>query len=547
MVKVIVKNRAVLEASIGDNLGRVLSKHGFLPLPCNGRGLCGQCIVRIEGKVSEPTAIEKLRGIEPPYRLACQVKILGDITVDIVRKPSLKISKHRLYIEMKHIEPIFRIIDIDRIPIEIRKPIHIDTIESIDKARALIDLLDIGFIGIIDSKCDDHGLALIDIGTTKIAFEIVDLRGRVLKEGIEINPQIGYGLDIVSRLSIAMESIEKKKELSKILRKTINDIIDRENCISLGLAAGNSAMISFLLDIPIDKLAIEPFQPFLKSIAIITTDRKRTLLALPPIAGFVGSDALADIAAIEYLKPRTPYMIIDLGTNTEIILVKNRNPLEIYVTSTPAGPAFEGYIESGSSSIIGGITKVRIERIEDNVIKFSYEGNPIGFLGSGIVSLVAELVRHKLVDKTGKFIKGFHIDNQKKFYEIAKTPEGTLLVFTQKDMREFQKALSAIRTAWILLLKKALVSIEEIEYVFLTGSFGMSIDIEDALLLRIVPPISMNKIVSIGNAVPEGLKTMALDKNHFSKIIEVAYTANHVELAKDPRFSRLWIENLALY
>ena len=107
MVKVIVKNRAVLEASIGDNLGRVLSKHGFLPLPCNGRGLCGQCIVRIEGKVSEPTAIEKLRGIEPPYRLACQVKILGDITVDIVRKPSLKISKHRLYIEMKHIEPIF--------------------------------------------------------------------------------------------------------------------------------------------------------------------------------------------------------------------------------------------------------------------------------------------------------------------------------------------------------------------------------------------------------------------------------------------------------
>ena len=294
---------------------------------------------------------------------------------------------------------------------------------------------------------------------------------------------------------------------------------------------------------PLNTLAEKPFQPYLRGPFLHFLANNIPCLVAPLISGFVGGDAFADLALAEYLKTPTPYMIIDLGTNTEVILVASRNPVEVYVTSAPAGPAFEGHITAGSIMGAGGIERIWLKGFNDRgEAVFEYRGSPTGLLGSGVVSLVAEIVRNKLVDKRGRIVKGYRVVNGIKSFAITERPRP--IVFTQIDLREFQKAMAAVKTSWKMLLDKAGCDPGDLRIVYIGGTFGSFIDPLDAMLLGLVPPIELSSIVVAGNMVLPGLKTLLFNRKHYKYMLELLPKIRHVNLAEEKDFMNKWIKNL---
>ncbi len=539
--RVIVEGYGEFVTNIGTNLGIFLASKNLLILPCNGQGLCGQCRVYVEGKVSEPTGNEILRGLKDNYRLACQVKILGDVKVRILQKPGIKFSKASLNISLKKIKPLFKIARSD----ELRNK-H-DLILLTNNLR-FMDKYFISFKNIVLAsrrELESFRILLIDLGTTKIAYQVVNDNGNVLLEDMIFNPLNIYGMDIISRLVKAYEDEKTYLSMQKTLLDKIIEIV-KNNHVIAAIVAGNSAMESILLGLPIGQLIEKPYQPYVKGPFIKLVSVKEAtipILVMPMISGFVGGDAFSNIIASEYLNTPTPYMIIDLGTNTEVVLVANRDEPRIYATSAPAGPAFEGYIRSGASVYTGGITHVEITGFRIDKPAFKYEGEPIGIMGSGIVSLVAELLRHGLIDKYGRIVKGYEIVNNSKGFIIADT-RGYRIVFTQRDLREFQKAVAAVKAAWRILLNKAGIEPNELKTVYLCGLFGSSIKPDDVLITGLIPPVEKKKIVIAGDMVLSGLRIAVLDEEYYDYALGLLRKIRHVNLAKENNFMKIWVDSL---
>ncbi len=541
MPRIRIGNR-VLEAEEGANLGKLLAQHGFLHLPCGGRGLCGQCLVRVRGAASPLTGVERLRGLRPPLRLACQVRVLGDLEVEILRKPRAYASRAAVDVYIEKPSPLFKIVS--RIPAESRALV-------LDYAKcgsgSLVEIHGLGLAGLVEESCDSYRVALVDVGTTRISYLVVDERGNTVNEGHRLNPQLVYGADIATRISRALEDEDSRRSMIESLRREIEAIIDGEPCTVLGLVAGNSAMTSFLLGLPLGTLARRPFRPYVKALAYLQSSKCRPILVLPPIAGFVGGDALADLALAEYLQVPIPYMILDIGTNTEIVVVKSSSPLEVYVASAPAGPAFEGHVSSGVSAPLGGLTRIRIAGVrEDGTPLFEYEGGG-GLAGSAIVSLVAELLRHGFVDPSGRFVRGYRrVGGVKSFVIGVDRETGMEIRFSQLDMREVQKAIAAIRAGWRTVLREAGLEVGDVEMLIVAGAFGAELDLDDATYIGLLPAVDRSRVALVGNAVLAGLKTIALDRDHAERILGAVSRARHIELATRLDFAKLWIESLRL-
>lgn len=541
----------VIETRSGENLGKLLAGKGLLPLPCGGRGLCGQCIVKVDGNVSPPTGNELARRIDNNLRLACQTLVLGETYVELIYKPIPKVSKLALSVDMRKIDPIYKLIELKQ-----RYPRDEGGIPIL-MCRGLVDEICRYYVSVFDivMGCtnDESGLALlIDLGTTKISYQVIDRRGNVVREGVELNPLVSYGLDIITRLSSAL-NLRLRDEMISTLRKKIQELVKED--LSLIAIAGNSVMESLLLGLPLKQLAVKPFQPYIKGPFIdLRISSKTPAYIMPLLGGFVGGDAYADLALTEYIDLDKPYMIIDIGTNTEIIIVTDKDSNPIYAASTPAGPAFEGHIESGAGIYQPGISRIEIIGTDYKgrpIIKYYVEGKgkPVGLIGSGIISLVAELLRHGFISSNGKIVKGYQRINNVKTIVIvdeAETATGKPILFSQKDLREIQKAIAAVKTGWQILLSKSGVSIDAIKWVYVTGFFGSSINVEDMLLLGLIPPVSKNRIITTGDAVLAGLKVLVLDKDHNEYMYKFASKVNVIDLASMPEFTSLWIENLSL-
>ncbi|WFO76008.1 DUF4445 domain-containing protein [Desulfurococcaceae archaeon MEX13E-LK6-19] len=545
--KVYIEEHGVYEVDVGENLGRFLASKNLITLPCGGNGLCGLCKVFVEGETSEPTGNEVIRGIRNNngLRLACQVRILGDVKVRLIREPKPRklIALQMFSVEIKHVDPLFQVIDNKALE-SMHRTVFLDTVDSsLSKHVVYNDTI----VASLPIEGEDYKILLIDLGTTKIAYQYIGLDGGIKGGGVVSNPLNTYGLDVVSRLSKALENNEYKKDMMKKLTSAIGKLID-ENTIAC-LIAGNTVMESIFMGLPLDSLARKPFQPtmkgpFLKLLS--TADRKVPCLLMPFIAGFVGGDAFSDLIATEYIQAKTPYMIIDLGANTEIILVVDRDKPLVYATSTPAGPAFEGHIQYGAMADTGGITSITVKEIDSNGKPvFEYQGVPTGITGSGLISLVAELLRKRLVDKSGRIVKGYELVNGVKCYRITRGEHGDI-VFTQHDLREFQKALASVKTGWSILLEKAGLEQSDVEIVFLSGRFGSSINPVDAVYLRLVPVDNPNRIVVGGNMVLTGLYITALYKKFFKHIISFTENVYHVNLAEEKNFMDEWIKALEL-
>ncbi len=257
----------------------------------------------------------------------------------------------------------------------------------------------------------------------------------------------------------------------------------------------------------------------------------------PPIAGFVGSDALAVISATHLAGKKRPSMAIDIGTNTEIALSHDGR---VTVTSCASGPAFEGYqIRNGMKAVAGAIERVKIDPAGHAREIVTIAGaEPIGICGSGVVDLLAGLVHAGVVDKSGRMqldhprVRKGEEGNE---YLLTTGPHGEI-VFTQHDVRSLQLAKGAIHAGWELLMDSLGVSLEELDTVYIAGAFGNYLDLAAAQYLGLFPPVSTRRVAFVGNAAGVGAQMALIDVRARNRMARLRERIEFLDLATDKRF-----------
>ena len=563
---------------------------------CGGHGFCGKCKVIAktpEGLTSLSEREKELlsnQEIKKGYRLACQAYIKGN-TVIYVPEES-RITKRETLIEgvMQEVEisPLvekFYIIipkpslqdlrtDFDRmteslkdvynlegleIPLELLKTLPLKLRDADWKVTATIwNRKRIISVEPGNTTQKLYGIA-IDIGTSKIIGYLVNLLGgKVVATHFIENPQIIYGEDIISRISHVMKNPQTLEEIHSLAIKAVNEIILKccekagieQTDIYEAVIVGNTAMHHFFLSINPKYLALSPYVPAIgNSVNVEARELKINICphgnvhVLPVIAGFVGADAVGDILATKIFEAEKICLTIDIGTNTEIVL---GNKDELFTTSCASGPAFEGmHITHGMKAVEGAIEKVKIDS-ETFEVHYETIGNtePVGICGSAMVDIVAEMLKTGLIDRTGKLnvnksAKRFQKVNNEYVFVIAKpneTRSGTPIIVTQKDIREIQLAKAAIHTGCSILMRKRGVSTDLIDKIFVAGAFGNYLNIENSIIIGLLPDVPSSKVKFVGNAAGSGAIMSLISKKEREKAKEIAKRTKYVELAIDPSF-----------
>ena len=572
IVKVhIVPHNVIAHCSRGEILAEVIKRViPEFPTPCGGRGFCGKCIVKvIKGKLSEPTGNELLHELPKGTRLACQARVLSDLIIEVPAIGEFKALTSGLEPRISEIDPLLKITTIKVSEPTLEYPIPYDRmVVKLSKSKGLklralkkmsegnlkngeelkILLRNDAIVNIADPRGKVLGLA-VDIGTTKIAAYLIDLEsGDNLAEGYMLNPQSKYGDDVISRITHVMRYPNTLHEMHEV---TINVIekLGEKLCQKLGVRmsdiyamclVGNTVMISILLEVDPSPIGKAPFAPYC-SVPLEGYGSELGFKSLgdawfyipPSITGFVGADAIADILTAEALGVTPPSMLLDIGTNTEIaLLMRDR----IAITSAPAGPALEGAnISCGIKSLEGAIYRVKVNE-EGKVIEYKvYGDNPIGLSGSGVISLVAELLRHGLLNRDGKL----SADLGGSFEVIPNK-----IVMTQRDIREVQKAKAAISSGWRILLEVTGVTAEELRNVFICGSFGSNIEPKDALTLGLIPKVPLSRVIILGNSAGTGARLMLKSEKAREIAERIVERAIFVEQALHPKFMNIWLNSL---
>ena len=381
-----------------------------------------------------------------------------------------------------------------------------------------------------------YGVAF-DIGTTTVVGIFCDLKtGKQIKAIARTNPQNVYGADIISRIQYAIRSPEDLKDVRQKIIDCLNEIIHESGigCFIKKVAVvGNTAMSHFFLNVNPLSLARAPFEPaFLEAVTlsdeqlgIDLTDAEVHLL--PNIAGYVGSDIVGVVLASEIYKLSGVSLVIDIGTNGEVLLAKDG---EMLTCSTAAGPAFEGAsISCGMRAAPGAIEKV--ELVGDCVrLEVIGSEKPIGLCGSGLISAVAQLLDAGIINEKGRLHNDFVLADG--------------VVLTQKDVRELQLAKGAIAAGIQVLLEKMSLTHKNIDRVMLAGAFGNHIDVYDALRIGLLPCVAPERIIPIGNAAGAGACMALLSEECCKHAAHLAKKVLHVELSDEPNFVDIHMKSM---
>ena len=462
-------------------------KNEYISAPCNGNGICGKCIVRYKSGATEPTKQDREflseKQLEQGYRLACQSYPTEEYKVEI---PELEETIEVLsQWENQRTE-------------EILKNTAEGTAEKTENAL--------------------YGIC-IDIGTTTLAALLVNLETEAdCQTAVSVNHQRAYGSDVLSA-SNSGKKWEIQRCIRQDLQKLILELLQKEKIteqqIKRIVIAGNTTMCHLLRGFSCETLGVAPFLPVDLSwmegsaadfLGMKELDTK--VVILPGISAFVGADIMAGIAKMNMHRSEGYHLLLDIGTNGEMVLGNCRH---MYVTSTSAGPAFEGgNISCGMASIPGVISHVFME--ETGKAGFQVIGETdgenkkqqaIGICGTGMIDLVYELREHQMIDEHGTY-SDLYFDTG---YELAEKVK-----FTQNDIRELQMAKAAIRAGVDILVKKAGIAFDEVDNCYLAGGFGTKIDIKKAAGIGLIPKELEMKTIPAGNTVLAGTKEVLLSR-----------------------------------
>jgi len=427
-------------------------------------------------------------------------------------------------------------------------------------------------------KRDAYGLA-IDIGSTTIAAHLCNLTsGKVVATGGIMNPQIRFGEDLMSRVSYVMMHPEGAVKLTECVREGINDLI--QNVARNGdiepdeivevTVAGNPIMHHLFLGISPVELGSAPFALATDGALNLTAaelqlqvNKGAAVYILPCIAGHVGADAAAMILAEEPHLLEEISLIVDVGTNAEIVL-GNRNRL--LACSSPTGPAFEGaQISCGQRAAPGAIERVRIDPKTLDV-RFSVIGSELwsdeadfdesiqafgvtGICGSGIIEVVAEMYLSGVISENG-VVNGSLAKRSDRVIPNDRTWSFVLhdghqhIVVTQNDVRQIQLAKAALYAGVKLLLDRA--GIARVDRIRLAGAFGSHIDPKYAMVLGLIPDCRLDKVGSAGNAAGTGARIALLNAAARSEIESVVRRIEKVETAVESKFQEYFIDAMAI-
>jgi len=408
-----------------------------------------------------------------------------------------------------------------------------------------------------------YGIA-IDIGTSKIACHLVEMdTGVSLCYVSEENPQVVHGEDVMSRITYAMQGEENTSRLSDMLHRSINslivsacrrvDIEPEEICE--GVIVGNTVMHHLFLGLDPSPLANAPFKPVVEEPVTVTASeygidisKDGGLYLPPPLAGFVGSDAISDLLASGAHQSRGKCMLIDIGTNTEVF-VGDYSSFD--ACSCASGPAFEGaHIKNGVKAQPGAIEHLSINPKNFRIIYETIGGlEPIGLCGSAIIDVIAELWESRLIDEVGRFQTqngppSLWTDKGLLLVPAEDAATSSDITIHQSDVEEVLKAKAAIHAACSIMLIRHEVKEKEISRIFISGAFGSSIDPANAVKIGMIPRVESGIVEFVGNTALEGAKMQLLSKEAKRNVIDLYGKINYHELSLDPQFDREYINYL---
>lgn len=576
---------------------------------CSSLGKCGKCKVIVRsggnslGKVteSEKRILDK-RELKDGFRLACQARVVSpaNITVDVpeesrrghhrllasgierkidllpaMRKYVLKIPPATLRDLRADDDRLLQVLKIKvKRQLEVSPGVHRHLPEALRSSSWTTTVTLFREKEIVRAEPGDTSARLFgiaaDIGTTKVVAYLLDLRtGEVLGNESMPNPQIPFGEDLMSRIAYTNKNPKGLEELQRVVAHGLNTLIFKL-CADRGLipddiievmVVGNTAMHHIFFGIPTTHLAAAPYAPAVRtSLSVnpphvgLNTYPFGKVSSLPNIAGFVGADAVADLLSSGLYDDREIGMMIDIGTNTEIIA---GNKEKLVSCSCASGPAFEGaHIKFGMRASTGAIERVWVDPASYDVrLRTIDDAQPRGICGSGIVDAVSELFMAGILEPSGKIIVSESnprtrttADGQAEFIiaQGKETISGYNISVTQHDVQEIQLAKAAIFAGVSILMKRLRLKPSSLKNIYAAGAFGTYVDASSAIRIGMYPDVPVDRIRFIGNAAGSGAR-MCLKSTKMRDLADkLSRKVEYVELAAEKDFQQEFAQAMFL-
>jgi len=573
---------------------------------CGGDGYCGKCRVIVEkGDIeARPTTLLSRDDVRRNVVLACETRVMSDLLIMVPREHELDKSPilidadaHRFStlptsvtadITYRHNPPVKKIyLELDRPTVDRNMADHerlyaairrkMDAPEMQTGYRILQQLPAIlrqadwkvtatvakrwGTYEVVqvepyDTSAENYGVAL-DVGTTTVVAHLIDLVSSTTVDAeATYNSQMKFGEDYIRRI-IYGEEHDAFGELHDCIVRDVNDLIAslaqrndvRLSDITCVVVAGNTAMTHFLLNLEARYIRRAPYLPTsnfippLRAAEVgIKISGRGLLYCLPSVSAYVGSDITGGVLATGFHRSRRLCVLIDIGTNGEVVL-GNRDWM--VCASSSAGPAFEGSgIRHGMRAAAGAIERVSV--MPDYTVRYRTVGGepPKGICGSGLLDLLAELFEVGILDRTGKL----HTDHGSARIEqtdeglqfiVVEPPEGGAerkIVLTQPDITNLIRSKAGVHAALSILMRIMNVKPEDLQCIYLAGGFGNYLDVANAVIIGMLPDIPAERIHFVGNTSIAGAKSALLSLEAYEAISDIASRMTYVDLMTRPDY-----------
>jgi len=530
---------------------------------CGGFGKCGKCLVKILKDTLPPRESDKMfissTMLKKGFRLACQTKVMKDMRVFVPPETKRRVSQtiygkgkrvtvdpfiKKIYLKLPFptISGNFAYFDIVKKRIGDKFHPNLDVLRESVSPPQKVTFVTYGkeIIGVEegDTTHMSYGIA-VDIGTATITALLVDLlTGDVLSREFSVNPQAAFGEDVISRITNALNryglwdlQTSVRGGVNSLIKKVIKNSGVKKRYIYEIVFVGNTCMHHLFLGIPPNSLAVSPYIPLAreplwikaKDVGLGLSSYSRCYF-FPNIAGFVGGDTIGAVLSSGMLRRKKITLLMDIGTNGEIVIGSKEKACAV---SCAAGPAFEGVrLSCGMPASKGAIEGVDIE--DRNIrLKVIGGGRPKGICGSGIIDVLAQLLRTGVIDKTGRL---------KRNDKIISTKEGLAFPLTEKiyisqgDIRQLQLAKAALRAGIETLKKHMKIKDEDIDKVIIAGAFGNFLRRDSLTEIGIIPGLLSEKVNFIGNAALEGARLALLSKKMRREAENISKKVEYLEL-----------------
>jgi uncharacterized 2Fe-2S/4Fe-4S cluster protein (DUF4445 family) len=527
-------NGKITSASPGQTLFDCAEALGVrVPTSCNKNGKCRECLMEVsEGMELLTPRTPEENHLKDVFRLSCRCRVAADsgvVRCHTMRRGEMRIERHAFQLPAGS------------------KKWHMDPLVKRDGDRILLDGEEIA-----RSTATIHGLAM-DLGTTTVVVRLLNLEtGEVVADSSFENPQRFGGSDVMAR--IYFDTHDKGKLLQRTLVGYLTHAIEEfpvdPQTIYALVVAGNSTMRDLFFRLNVHSIGQSPYRSITElemdegrraTTSLCATARELGLplhprarvYGLPIISGHVGADAAACMLAIDLANEERTVAVMDIGTNTELLL---GNKDKILAASCPAGPAFEGgAIACGMPGLPGAIEKVRIQ--DDGSVKAAVigGGQAEGICGSGLVDLLGELLRTRRINPLGRFEDG----EQRFSLGLGGDSE---IFLSEPDINELAQAKGANVAGLRVIFNDFGISFDELDVFYLAGGFGRHLDIESSKRIGLIPNIPAEKILQVGNAAIEGACIALLCRSKRDELEALVKKVTHCRLEAHEYFFNYFVE-----